>query len=274
MTNASSLPLLYKDLIALNSRRHGKWRSRTTEKAAWLANQHAIPLTVDEFVLAQRHFPIVFSAGDTTVPLALMGLNQGVNVFVGEDGALPEETYVPAYARRYPFLLAKLSGQNDDLSLCIDPTTDLVGEFADGALLFENDNPSESCKATLDFCEQFELAGHRTERFVKELVEHGLLIDGEVTIQPEGGERPFVYRGFRMVDEAKLRQLDGAVLSGWAESGLLPLIYFHLASLPLMRDVLARQIRSAPDAGLVQQAGPSDSPVATRGPELRRAKPH
>ena len=26
------LPLLYKELIALNSRQHGAWRSRTTDK--------------------------------------------------------------------------------------------------------------------------------------------------------------------------------------------------------------------------------------------------
>ena len=92
-----------------------------------------------------------------------MGLNEGVNVFVDEDGALAEPIYVPAYARRYPFMLAKLSAESADLSLCFDPTTDLVGDFADGAPLFENDNPTDSCKATLSFCEQFEIAGQKTE---------------------------------------------------------------------------------------------------------------
>lgn len=264
MANASSLPLLYKELVPLNSRQHGGWRSRTTDKATWLAGQHAIPLTVDEFVLAQRHFPIIFAAGTDAVPLALMGLNEGVNVFVGADGSLPDHIYIPAYARRYPFLLAKLSDEDGDLSLCLDPTTELVGQFADGAPLFENDNPSESCKATLDFCERFEVAGRRTEQFIAELVAHDLLIDGEVTIQPEGGERPFVYRGFRMVDEARLRQLDGAVLRRWNESGLLPLIFFHLASLPLMREILARQIEQGKGIPTVPEVAP---------PASRRGKP-
>ena len=35
----------------------------------------------------------------------------------------------------------------------------------------------------------------------------GLLMDGEVAIQPEGTEQPFVYRGFQMVDETKFRDL-------------------------------------------------------------------
>lgn len=101
-SNRAELPLLYKELVPLNSSQHGGWRSRTADKAGWLVNQHAIPLTVEEFGQAQRHFPITFSVGEKPVPLALMGLNEGVNVFVGEDGALPAPFYVPAYARRYP----------------------------------------------------------------------------------------------------------------------------------------------------------------------------
>jgi hypothetical protein len=272
MDDASPLPLFYKELVPLNSRQHGDWRSRTTDKAAWLVDQHAIPLTVEEFAQAQRHFPIIFAAGPNPVPLALMGLNEGINVFVGEDGALPDQIYIPAYARRYPFLLAKLSAENADLSLCLDPTTDLVGAFADGAPLFENDDPSEACRATLDFCEQFEIAGQKTQAFVAELSEHDLLIDGEVTIQAEDSERPFVYRGFRMVDENRLREVDGDLLHAWNVSGLLPLIYFHLASLPLMRDIFARQSRLERNSAAAQQAGSPATQKAGVDSGSRRAK--
>jgi hypothetical protein len=75
------LPLFYKDLTPLNSRDHANYRARTMDRAPWIVGQHAIPLTVDEFALAHRHFPIVFSVGDSPVPLALMGLNENVNVF-------------------------------------------------------------------------------------------------------------------------------------------------------------------------------------------------
>ena len=47
------------------------------------------------------------------------------------------------------------------------------------------------------FCEQFEAAGQRTAAFMEELKKSDLLMDGEVAIQPEGAEQPFVYRGFR-----------------------------------------------------------------------------
>ena len=239
---AAQLPLFYNDLMPLNSRDHGKWHSRSTDKAKWLAGQHAVPLTVEEFPQAQRNFPIIFSIGESPVPLALMGLNEGVNVFVSEDGEVSGPVYVPAYARRYPFMLARLNPDATDLSLCFDPTTDLIGEFDDGTPLFDGENPTESCKATLTFCEQFEIAGQKTQNFMEELQKNKLLMDGEVAIQQQGNEQPFVYRGFQMVDETKLREVRGDVLRQWNQNGLLALIYAHLFSLELMRDIFGRQV--------------------------------
>ncbi len=236
------LPIFYKDLVPLNSRDHATWKSRSVDKADWLVGQHAIPLTVEEFPQAGRYFPIVFSSGDDSVPLALMGLNEGVNVFVDAEGSVAENIYIPAYARRYPFMLARLNPQAEELSLCFDPTSGLIGEFEEGAALFDGDQPSETTTGMLGFCEQFEQAGLRTGTFVKELEKHGLLIEGEVAIQQEGSEQPFVYRGFKMVDQAKLQEVRGDVLRGWNQSGLLPLVFAHLFSLDLMREIFGRQV--------------------------------
>jgi hypothetical protein len=247
----ASLPLFYKDLVPLNSNEHSSWHSRQTDRAPWLVGQHAVPLTVEEFPMAQRNFPIIFSQGPEAVPLALFGLNEGINVFVEADGRLENPVYIPAYARRYPFLLAKLQPDATELSLCFDPTSDLVGPFEEGTPLFEDGQPSEATKGMLQFCEQFEVAGQKTSGFIAELEKHGLLIDGEVSVQPEGASQPFVYRGFRMVDENKLREMRGDVLRSWAQNGMLPLIHAHLFSLDLVREVFARQMQKgllpAPD---------------------------
>jgi hypothetical protein len=237
-----SLPIFYKDLMPLNSRDHASWTQRGTDRPTWLINQHAVPLTVEEFPQAQRHFPIIFAAGDDPMPLALMGLNEGTNVFVDAEGKVTEPIYIPAYARRYPFMLAKLTPEAQELSLCFDPTTDLIGPFEDGKPLFEGDKPSETCTNTLTFCQQFEEAGMRTGNFLAEIAKHNLFMDGEVAIQQEGIEAPFVYRGFKMIDEAKLREVRGDVLRGWAQSGLLPLVFAHLFSLQLMSDIFSRQV--------------------------------
>jgi hypothetical protein len=236
------LPLFYNRLEPLSSVAHGDWRARRIEAAPFFATAHAIPLTVEEFPLAQRHYPIVFSVGDNPVPLALMGLNEGVNVFVDDSGKLTQDVYVPAYVRRYPFILARLRPEADELSLCFDPTADVLGKYDDGEPLFdEGGQPAAATREVLGFCEQFEQAGQRTAAFMKELADHKLLIDGEVAIQPEGAAQPFVYRGFQMVSEDKLRELRGDVLRKLVQSGLLALVYGHLFSLTLMREIFARQ---------------------------------
>jgi len=237
------LPLLYKGLEPLSSNQHAKAHVRRINRAPQVGKTHAIPVTVDEFSLIQRTFPIVFSAGENPVPLALMGLNEGVNTFLNVDGVLIEPNiYLPAYLRRYPFMLARLRPDSDDLSLCFDPTSGAVGEFEEGEALFDGDQPSESTKAILAFCEQFETAGQRTGAFMTELQKAGLLMDGEVAIQPEGAEQPFVYRGFQMVDEEKLREMRGDELRKMNQNGMLALIFAHLFSLTQIREIFSRQV--------------------------------
>jgi len=239
---AANLPLLYKDLVPLNSNDHATWKTRMLENAKFMEDQHAIPLTIEEFIPASRNYPIIFSATENPVPLVLMGMNEGVNTFMGEDGRFTNPVYVPAYVRRYPFLLAKLRPDTDELSLCFDPTSGAVGEFEDGIELFDDAKPSENTQNILKFCEDFENAGAQTHAFVEELKKLDLLMDGEVSIQQEGSDKPFIYRGFKMIDEAKLRELRGDALRKLNQNGILALIHAHLFSLQLMREIFALQV--------------------------------
>jgi hypothetical protein len=238
----NQLPLLFSDLTPLSSVEHASWKARASEALPVFGRQHAIPITIDEFAVAQRYYPIIFSAGENPVPLALMGLNEGVNTFVDSEGKLIEHVYVPAYVRRYPFLLARLRDDTEELSLCFDPTAGTLGPFEDGDPLFVDGQPSDAIKAILGFCEQFEQAGQRTTAFMQELVSAGLLMDGEVSIQVAESDQPFVYRGFQMVNEEKLRELRGDSLRKMMKSGLLPLVHAHLFSLGIMREIFARQL--------------------------------
>ena len=239
-----NLPLFYNAVEPLNATQHGTMKVRTILRMPQVARTLAVPVTVDDFTLVQRHYPIVFSVGENSIPIALMGLNEGVNVFLDEDGRpLDANIYIPAYIRRYPFLLARLRPDSDELSLCFDPSANAVGDFDEGQPLFEDGQPTEATKAILQFCEQFEAAGQRTAAFMEELNKNDLLMDGEVAIQPEGFQQPFVYRGFRMIDEEKLRNLRGDELRKLNQNGILPLLYAHLFSLSEMRAVFGRQMQ-------------------------------
>lgn len=253
MASAPNLPLFYKGLEPLSGQAHADFRFKPAQSATFLMKEHAIPVTVDEFGLVQRHMPIVFSTGPEPIPLALMGLNEGVNIFLDEEGRFPQvPMYVPAYVRRYPFMLAKLTPNATELSLCFDPTSEMIGQMEDGEAFFVDGQPSELTKNILTFNKMFEEAGMRTANFMRELAEMDLLMDGEVSIQPEGAEQPFIYRGFRMVDEEKLNKLRGDQLRKMVTSGMLPLLYAHLFSLSLMRDLFQTQLAR----GLMPQPQP------------------
>src|SRR3954470_13764985 len=255
-----SLPLFYQGVEPLNVSQHGTMKVRSVVNMGQIGATHAIPLTVDEFTLVQRHYPIVFSIGENPIPMALMGLNEGVNVFLTDDGRPTDPAiYIPAYIRRYPFLLARLRSDSDELSLCFDPAADAVGDFSEGEPLFNGESPSEATSAVLQFCEQFEAAGQRTAAFMEDLTKADLLMDGEVAIQPEGFEQPFVYRGFRMVDEEKLRNMRGDELRKLNQNGILPLVYAHLFSLTEMRSVFGLQMQQGKAPAQTPQPAPASA---------------
>jgi hypothetical protein len=62
-------------------------------------------------------------------------------------------------------------------------------------------------------------------------------------VQPQGSEQPFVYRGFQMVSEEKLRELRGDTLRKMNQNGMLHLMMAHLFSLSLVPELFGRQIR-------------------------------
>lgn len=240
------LPLFYKSIAPLSWQLHPDWGFEVPRDLGFAATTHAIPLTVDEFVMAQRHYPVIFGSGFAAAPLALVGLAEGRNLFVDHEGKWQPGTYIPAYVRRYPFMLAKLNPDADDLSLCFDDASPYFGP-GKGEPLFDGQEPTPATRTALDFCAQFEEAVARTRGFMDELEKSELLIEGEVTIQLAGREQPAQYRGFRMVDETKLREMRGDQQRKWAQSGMMGILYAHLFSLPLIREIYEKQEANVAD---------------------------
>lgn len=82
---------------------------------SFAAEVNSVPLAGVEFVEAARSHPIFFlepQSGET-FPIALLGMASGGNRFVAADGAW-RDSYVPAFVRRYPFVLAA------DDTVCFD----------------------------------------------------------------------------------------------------------------------------------------------------------
>lgn len=239
----STLPLFYKSLAPLSSQLHPTHGIKARTDLGYTRTAHAIPITVDEFSIVQRYYPIIFSVGDTPTPLALVGLQEGRNLYLDDNGQWQTGFYVPAFVRRYPFMLAKLAPEATELSLCFDDSAGMVAA-GEGDALFDGTEPSAVTKQILDFCQQFEQAVFRTRAFMDELTKLNLLMDGEVTIQREGLPQPAVYRGFQMVAEDRMQNLRGDQARKLVQSGLLGLCYAHLFSLALISPLFEKQFEA------------------------------
>ena len=94
----------------------------------------------------------------------------------------------------------------------------------------------------LEFCRKFEEAGQRTKNFLEELKKLDILMDGEIAItRNDMPDTPFVYRGFQMVDEQKLRELPAETVEQLNKNGMIMLLNAHMFSLNLMRTIFERQ---------------------------------
>lgn len=238
------LPLYYNSLSPLSSQAHGDHGLVQRADLRFTAVSHAIPLTVDEFAVAQRSYPIIFGTDANPAPLALLGLADGTNTYVDADGQWQAGAYLPAFVRRYPFMLAKLTPESTELSLCFDDTAGMVTPEAEDKL-FDGTEATTTTKNILGFCEQFEHAVSRTRGFMEELQKLDLLTDGEVTIQQPDMAEPVVYRGFRMVAEDKLQKIRGDQARKMVQNGMMGLIYAHLFSLAQISVVFERQRTAA-----------------------------
>ncbi|NIJ09487.1 hypothetical protein FHS31_003120 [Sphingomonas vulcanisoli] len=236
------LPILYKELTPLSTQEHGGWKAHQAPDWGIIKGHHAFPITVEEFIMASQRHPIVFT--DDDVPLALFGLNEGVNVFIDDANQMINEPYLPAYVRRYPFMLVQVQPNSEELTLCFDPQSNLIGDFEDGVPLIENGEATQPLKDTLAFCESFQNSVGQTGQFMGELKELGLLMDGEIKIDQPGEPQPFIYRGFKIVDEAKLKDLRGDQLRKMMQNGMLPLLHAHLFSLTHIPVLFNRQYTS------------------------------
>ncbi len=236
---ATHLPLFYNQLTALDKAVHEGFRFEPVKRPASLAQQNVVPLVAEEFASAGAIFPILFSNGDRPVPMAVMGLNVGENCFVDAGtGTFSAQHYVPAYIRRYPWILARKPDGDGQLALCFDASSGVVRAAGRGGYaLFMDGKPSPALSKILAFCHAFELAAARTEKLIDHLLEHRLLKDCAINVHSELIAMPLSYQGFRIVDGARLLDLPAAHLQAMARDGSLQWIHDHLNSLDLVEAI-------------------------------------
>ena len=198
-----------------------------------------VPLTMIEFGLAMRSYPIIFTNLETPTPLAVVGLLDDDNLFVNEKGQWDPLCYIPTYLRCHPFTLAKeASGQ---LAIVVDRDAASVSEepvypfFTDG-------EPSEHTQTLMQLCSDFERERQRTVEYCKKLVDLGLLAVMQATHKPEGATEEQSLADYVAIDASKLDVLPAETIYELHQSGFLSASYLHLYSLENWRHLMARRV--------------------------------
>ena len=224
---SSAAPLFYRNPMPLTPERHGKKSLARQINFRFARPTNSVPLNIVEFALAQRSYPIVFTASDPVVPVALLGLRDEENLFVGRDGRWEDGVYAPAYMRRYPFVF--MTGTDaKSFVLCIDEASEFIVD-GDENPLFKNGQPTEATKNALAFCSAFQAEFEKTQQFCRALSEQKLFETKSADIGLAGGKR-LVFGAFRAVNEANFNALPDSVVSDWHKRGWLGPLFAHTMS--------------------------------------------
>jgi SapC len=243
--------LFYSRPEPLSLQAHSKIGLRRIDRPfKFAASSQAIPLTVSEFVPASLSFPIIF-AGERRQPLGVMGIEANVNMFILPNGFFEVGVYVPAYIRRYPFVLANDESRGQFV-VCIDRDAEMLGDLPDLPFFDPAGQPTDYTKGCIQFCNDYEVEVKRTESFVALLNELDLFETRKTTYTPANPDGtqglPQDIAEYFAVSEDRLKALPQEKLRELMDNGALKQIFAHINSLSawdrLIQLAVARQTGS------------------------------
>jgi SapC protein len=207
---------------------------------------NAVPISHTEFQPIARHYPIVFTSGDngkSYAAVAVLGFSAGENLFYA-DGAWASASYIPAYARRFPFCMAKVNlnkVEQKDRLICVEKSSldDERGE----AMFDAGGQPSEKWKGVERLLAEYEADLERSREMCSLLADYGLLepFSMQATLNKNKGGGAMQMTGMHRVAEKNLENLNAAQLKNLMRKGYLARIYMHLLSLENFARLLDRK---------------------------------
>lgn len=229
---------IYKKVVALNSEVHRNLKYDASLVDYGFASKFISALIAGiEFAEASRECPIVFVRGEDKQlrAVAVMGVRNAENLCIDANGKW-KIAYVPAFFRRYPFVLQE-NGAGNPSVVCVDESCPALN-YESGQLLIDDQGKVQPAMTEMmQFLQNYQMELVRTESLVNQLDKLGLFVQQNARFDMTGGET-FHLNDFYSIDEAKFNQIDDAVLPSLFHSGALGLAYLHLASLGNMRKLL------------------------------------
>jgi hypothetical protein len=216
------------------------------EVPGFVQRGNAIPISHTEFQLVGRDYPIVFTSGDggkIFAAVAVMGISAGENLFHSERG-WERSIYIPAYARRYPFCMAKVTldkVEQKNRLICVEKTA--LDDDGGEAMFDAAGKPSERWTSLERLLTEYEADLERSREMCALLGDYGLLepFTMQATLNKDQGGGAMQLTGMHRVAEKNLENLNAAQLKNLMRKGVLARIYMHLLSLENFARLLERK---------------------------------
>jgi len=240
-------PFGYKAVVPLN--RTQKIRLlKPGETPEFARGLNAIPISYTEFAIVVREYPIVFAAiggNNQFAPVAVLGMVQGENLY-DQKGKWAPNVYVPAYARRFPFCMTKVTldkVEQRDRLICVEKS--YIDEKAGESLFDAKGQAIPKWKEIEGLLTQFEIDLERSREMCGILADYGLLEPFTMQAKLSKGGSPMAMTGMHRVAEAKIEHLNAAQLKNLVKKGILSRVYTHLLSLDNFAKLLDRKATKA-----------------------------
>jgi hypothetical protein len=232
---------LFRQPELLTKEQHaGKGVVRPARPFSFCETVKAIPLTISEIAMAQKHYPVIFADPKNPLPMAVVGLIDDVNLFVDDNGEWEQNIYIPGYIRRYPFALAG-DKQSDRMAIIVDAAYEGISDSPE-VKFFDGEEPSGDIKQAMEYCTNYERDRLVTVQFAEQLAKYDLVSSQVAQFTPEGGEaQPFAqYNG---VEEQKLNEIADDKFLELRKSNILPVLHAQLMSMGNWRTLMDRRAR-------------------------------
>ncbi|ABK44682.1 SapC family protein [Magnetococcus marinus MC-1] len=235
---------LYANVAVVNSKEHKDLKIKPINHFRYAAKIQSCPISDIEFFPCSLSHPIMFAKAEDgkIVPLALMGLERETNQFVSSEGVWKEGEYMPAFLRRYPFIMVR-DPENTRMVVGLDMDAEGVNRDEGRELFDEKSEASEFAKSAMKFLTDFQEAFDRTQNFLAKMSELELFDDAVFNWEFKGVTSSF--GGFMRIDEKKLDELDDETLLALTRSGHYKLIVAHLVSLRRFQRLVDWKMRPA-----------------------------
>lgn len=235
-------PYGYQDIVPLTKTQRVQLQE-ARRLPAQFRGLSALPLSFSEFAPAIHDYPIAFISGDggkSFVAMALLGVEAQQNLFIDANDVWDPAAYLPAYVRRHPFCMTRVSVNGQEQAERVACVEKNAVQTQGAALFDDKGEPLPVWDGLRKLLFEFEADLARTEDMARKLHELQLLEPFSAQAAPTG-EQTITLTGMYRVSEEKLHALPAETLKELARSGMLARAYLHLLSMGNFQRLLDRR---------------------------------